>query len=47
MLGYKTSLKQLRLEVQLEIITLSEVSQKEEHKYHMLSLTVESKIQHK
>ena len=30
--------------MQLEIIILSEVSQKEKDKYHMISLCVESKI---
>ena len=33
--------------IQLEIIILSEVSQKEKDKYHMISLTWESKIWHK
>ena len=33
--------------VDLEIIILSEVSQKEKDKYHMISLCVESKIRHK
>ena len=33
--------------MQLEIIVLSEVSQKEKDKHHMISLIVESKIWHK
>ena len=33
--------------MELEIIILSEVSQKEKDKYHMISLSVESKIWHK
>ena len=33
--------------IQLEIIILSDVSQKEKDKYHMISLHVESKIWHK
>ena len=33
--------------MQLEIIILSEVSQKEKDKYHMISLFVKSKIWHK
>ena len=33
--------------IQLEIIVLSEVSQKEKDKYHMISLNVESKMWHR
>ena len=32
--------------IDLEIITVSEISQKEEEKYHMIPINVESKIGH-